>query len=740
MSNLSKRLVFNKYRVKKLIATTPFGWIYDGVNEKNNEPVALKFEKIGGKYNLLEGEAYFLFNLKGYGLPKIISFGKTGFFNCLIEELLGITIEDLWESKKMIKNYKLKYVCMLALQVIDRLEYIHSRSIIHRDMKANNLVIGRKDPETIYLIDFGFARKYRSSRTGKHIKFKNLKKAIGNLRYISINGNRGYEQSRRDDLEALGYMLIYLANNSLPWVNPEISKMDNKVQKFAVTLRLKQSTKPEQLCTGLPIEFLKYINYCRNLEFEQDPNYDYIRDLFMSILTRTNQLKDYSTFFWIINKKRNLSDKGRNEDNRCNYFKRKGSSQKRLYNQIKNSLQKAKSQDLSKLLNFNFMKLQVEKKSNSCDKSLDKDNNFFIKNNEHKKKIIDNYNINNKKNIVNVNKLINNEQEKNFKKINNTNAKNEIINSNKFFNRNTLKFINKASKRNSYNNMNNKIERKINLDIKNGSFDYYNNNTFKMNKNTANNSNNNISKDILPLNTDLDKGLKLDNKIKYRTIEERKKEKSKNNNNSSNKNNISLSIDKFNYLHILNIPNNNSIINNNYSMNARNTSINKNSNIKNNNVMNINNIKNNNNNKGIYKINRNKDNKYLKIKSLKSDINLNEEKNKKTINMNKLGYKINKSIPLLNIQNNLQKALIIKKKISPIITTTNYNFEKNHKKINSLLNQQKLNCNKKQINSNNTNNIYIMPNNINVSLNLNGLKGQSKFKSYNIYNLDKYNL
>ena len=743
MSKLNKKLVFNKYRVKKLIATTPFGWIYEGVNEKSNEPIAMKFENIGGKYNLLESEAYYLFNLKGFGIPKIITYGKTGYFNCLIEELLGLTLEKVWNLKKIKLNYKLKYICMLALQIIDRLEYIHSKNIIHRDIKTNNLVIGRNDPEIIYLIDFGLARKYKSSRTGKHIKFNNLKKSIGNLRYISINGNRGYEQSRRDDLESLGYMLIYLSKNSLPWVNPEILKIKNKIKKYEITLKLKQSIKPEKLCAGLPIEFIKYINYCRNLEFEQDPNYNYLRNLFTTILTRNKQKNDLN-FFWINNKKRKCSIDGKSADNRYNFFRKRESSQKRLYNQIKKSLEKAKSQDLSKMVNFNFMKIKVEKENISCKKPINKKNDSLIKNNIPKKIIFDNYNIKNDKDIISDNKDINKEEDKKINITNITNIKNENINSNNFFKRYASKIVYKINKRNSNNNnnnnnMNNRIKRKINLEIKSECLDHYTNNMLKMNMKTAYNSYNNISKDILSLNTNIDGSLQMrEYKNTYRTLEERKKEKSKNRNNS-NINNITINIDKFNNIHSYSTKNYNNSINNNNSMQINNTNINKNNN-------NINsNINNNINNKinsyrSIYKINRNKDKNYFRIiKCLKSGINFNEENNKSVRNNKKLSFKINRSNPLLNIQNHLDNKFKIKK-ITPIITMTSNNdiknAKENHKKVNSVLNQYKLKANKKAINSSNTNNIYILPN---VSLNLIGIeKNNSKFKSYNDCNLNIY--
>ena len=187
MSKILNRIFFNKFKVKKLITTTDFSSIYEGINEKENEPVAMKFERKGGRYNFLESEAYFLFNLKGFGIPKIITFGKCGIYNILIEELLGPSINSIFELKK--HKFLIKDICMLGIQILDRLEFIHSKDVIHRDIKPLNFIIGRKDPKNIYIIDFSFAHKYRSSRTGKHIQFKNTGLLLGSLKYLSINAN-----------------------------------------------------------------------------------------------------------------------------------------------------------------------------------------------------------------------------------------------------------------------------------------------------------------------------------------------------------------------------------------------------------------------------------------------------------------------------------------------------------------------------------------------------------------------
>ena len=351
MSKPTKAIIFNKYQIKKLIASSHFGLVYEGINIRDKEPIAMKFEKKSSKYKLLESEAYILFTLKGFGIPKLITYGKSGLFNVLIEELLGLSIYEIWNTQRNNQKYKIKDVCMLAIQIIDRLEYIHSKDIIHRDIKPMNVTIGKEQQNLIYLIDFGFAHKFRSTKTGKHIRFKNIKKVFGSMRYLSINANKGYEQSRRDDLESLAYTLIHLARNNLPWVyieNQDIKKM----KKYKLVCESKINTSPVVLCSGIHENFAKFLTYVRNLEFEQEPDYDYMRNLFLEVLSRYHYNNDLM-FSWISNKKikagldiKSLDNKSYNRKNSLTKNNRKNSKQK-LYNKIKNSLEigRSKSQD-----------------------------------------------------------------------------------------------------------------------------------------------------------------------------------------------------------------------------------------------------------------------------------------------------------------------------------------------------------------------------------------------------------
>lgn len=156
---------------------------------------------------------------------------------------------------------------------------------------------------TVYIIDFGLAKKYRSSRTLQHIAFKNNKKLTGTARYASINALKGVgkkiriylEQSRRDDLEAIGYVLMYFLRGSLPWQGLKVDKKEDRYKKI---YEKKKSTTPEELCKGYAKEFCEYVHYTRNLAFEQEPDYNYLRGLLKKVLQDNSFNPDLIEFDW----------------------------------------------------------------------------------------------------------------------------------------------------------------------------------------------------------------------------------------------------------------------------------------------------------------------------------------------------------------------------------------------------------------------------------------------------------
>ena len=247
---ISNNLIFGKFKLLKKIGEGSFGQVYSGINEKTKEPVAIKLEPKSLSLNYLKSEAIYLFMLKGVGIPALKAFGTNKKYNILVQSLLGDSLSSILEKYKSIS---LKDTLMIAIQVIERLEYIHSKSLIHRDVKPGNFLIGREDPYIIYLIDFGLTKKYRSARTGKHVKYKVTKYYNGTFMFGSVNSLKGIEVSRRDDLECAAYMFIYLMKGTLPWASV---KGKNKLEKYEKLIKMKQSYKPEELCVNLPMEIM----------------------------------------------------------------------------------------------------------------------------------------------------------------------------------------------------------------------------------------------------------------------------------------------------------------------------------------------------------------------------------------------------------------------------------------------------------------------------------------------------
>ena len=197
------------------------------------------------------------------------------------------------------KNYKCQItdICLIGIQILERLEWIHSKDIVYRDVKPENFLIGINDPNVIYVVDFGLCKKFRSSKTGKHLLPRLTGKFNGTLKYASPNVIRGKEASRRDDLISLGYILIYFYKRKLPW--DFNFKTISKAQYLEIML-IKETNGFGKLFEGIPKEFEEFIKYSRNLKFEQDPDYSYLRSLLSKVIFNNEKV----TFSWISSQKR----------------------------------------------------------------------------------------------------------------------------------------------------------------------------------------------------------------------------------------------------------------------------------------------------------------------------------------------------------------------------------------------------------------------------------------------------
>uniref|UniRef100_A0A1Q3F4S7 non-specific serine/threonine protein kinase n=1 Tax=Culex tarsalis TaxID=7177 RepID=A0A1Q3F4S7_CULTA len=286
--------VGNKYRLGRKIGSGSFGDIYLGTNISTGEEVAIKLECIKTKHPQLHIESKFYRMLQGaVGIPTIKWCGSEGDYNVMVMELLGPSLEDLFNFCS--RRFTLKTVLLLADQMISRIDFIHSRSFIHRDIKPDNFLMGLgKKGNLVYIIDFGLAKKYKDSKTMAHIPYRENKNLTGTARYASINTHLGIEQSRRDDLESLGYVLMYFNLGTLPWQG---LKAANKRQKYERISEKKLSTPIEELCKGFPPEFASYLSYCRQLDFTQRPDYCYLRKVFRTLFARQGYTYDY-VFDW----------------------------------------------------------------------------------------------------------------------------------------------------------------------------------------------------------------------------------------------------------------------------------------------------------------------------------------------------------------------------------------------------------------------------------------------------------
>ncbi|KAG7820923.1 hypothetical protein KL942_000211 [Ogataea angusta] len=336
---VNRNIIASHYQIAQKIGEGSFGIIFKGYDLlRDNQPVAIKFESRKSEAPQLKDEfkAYKILNsaINNYlrdgpendnhhylsieGIPKVYYFGQEGYYNILIIQLLGPSLEDLFEWCG--RRFSVKTVAQVAKQMIQRIQFVHENDLIYRDVKPDNFLIGAtSDDNLIYLVDFGMIKQYRNPVTKQHIPYRERKSLSGTARYMSINTHLGREQSRRDDLESLGHVFLYFLKGELPWQGLKAPTNKMKYEKIG---EKKQATSIQQLCHKLPKAFADYLTYARNLRFEEEPNYEYLISLMDAALEDIGEvddgyydwmkLNDGKGWDWNKNKKTNLNGYGSN--------------------------------------------------------------------------------------------------------------------------------------------------------------------------------------------------------------------------------------------------------------------------------------------------------------------------------------------------------------------------------------------------------------------------------------------
>ncbi|KAL6452860.1 YCK2 Casein kinase I 2 [Candida maltosa Xu316] len=318
-NNNNSSVVGLHYKIGKKIGEGSFGVIFEGTNIINGVPVGIKFEPRKTEAPQLRDEYRTYKHLQGCeGIPNAYYFGQEGLHNILVIDLLGPSLEDLFDWCG--RRFSVKTVVQVAIQMLTLVEEVHRHDLIYRDIKPDNFLIGRQgmpDENHVHLIDFGMAKQYRDPRTKQHIPYREKKSLSGTARYMSINTHLGREQSRRDDLEALGHVFFYFLRGQLPWQG---LKAPTNKQKYEKIGDKKRTTPAVTLCDGLPSQFAEYLDSVRSLPFDAEPPYEEYRMLLLSVLDDLGQSCD-GDYDWMhlnggrgwdaaINKKPNLHGYG----------------------------------------------------------------------------------------------------------------------------------------------------------------------------------------------------------------------------------------------------------------------------------------------------------------------------------------------------------------------------------------------------------------------------------------------
>ena len=258
-----------------LLGNGTFGSVYKGIDVETKERVAIKIEpKLSSNTPRIpfEREIYQILNRETPSkyLPRIKWSGSFhDKYNAIVMEQLDTSLEKLFRDRG--KRFSIRTIMMVWYRLIQIIENIHSKGILHRDIKPDNIMIGKSPNRSkLYLIDYGLSKVYYNTAQKQHIPPLKDKVMTGTVKFASVRNLAGHEQSRRDDLEAVFYTILYFVRGELPWDHVKVKNLE---QTKRDTLVIKRSVGDERLCQDLPEVFLQIIQYIKSLSFEETPNY-----------------------------------------------------------------------------------------------------------------------------------------------------------------------------------------------------------------------------------------------------------------------------------------------------------------------------------------------------------------------------------------------------------------------------------------------------------------------------------
>lgn len=256
-----------------------FAFVFAGWDNLTKEHVAIKVENKERKNasRSIKKEYRLLVKLCNAGcpVPKAIWCGRCEDRRVMVMQRMGESLSDFY--KLCGKKFSIQTTISLTIELVSILESLHDAGVLHRDIKLQNFLSGYGNPTSFYVCDFGLSDFYIDPNSNQHIPLTKGHSRYGTVRYASLNNHRGVEQSRRDDLESLGFVVIYAARGNVPW---QTIRNEDRRKKWSQVYDMKRRIVLEELCADLPPCFVDFMKYVRGLAFDARPDYNLIRQFF----------------------------------------------------------------------------------------------------------------------------------------------------------------------------------------------------------------------------------------------------------------------------------------------------------------------------------------------------------------------------------------------------------------------------------------------------------------------------